>query len=491
MGILDTVLGRNFPTKKFENLLYEAIAELKYSMPSFGEEISSATSCVSRFLKDEKKHDKAYRKVNIVIKKQNHLDACNIIIGYLSLLIDNIDSFKAKTDIPVEHLEAVSGVIFAAPRIKVSSCFTAIQDVRKILLSHFGQNLVVQYLERNNCGINPQIIEKLSKKPSLREVRMKLLEEIAAKENIVLKLEEASTSTEGRSDKANKVASEEIVEDETRKGCEISDPSGKKKQIDVADAYKAVGNLSNSPGNEQPEQEIKGNDDGSAKRGNMKQKGKEKQIDATEKALGNSSNGPGNKESEQKQKGNEDGLAKERKKKETDVAGKALGSSSTSRENKKSEQKGNGDSSAKRGTKQKGKDKQADVAEKALGSSSNGPENKKSEQKGNEDGTAKEGKKKHTDVVGKSLGSPSNDPEKEKSEQECNDVTSESERRVVSDLEEDIKLDENFVELLEKDIEINWSVGDLEDVDHMVQLVGETADLRRPLSVRTRRVPEQ
>ncbi|KAG2319932.1 hypothetical protein Bca52824_013145 [Brassica carinata] len=430
MGILDTVLGRNFPTKKFENLLYEAIAELKYSMPSFGEEISSATSCVSRFLKDEKKHDKAYRKVNIVIKKQNHLDACNIIIGYLSLLIDNIDSFKAKTDIPVEHLEAVSGVIFAAPRIKVSSCFTAIQDVRKILLSHFGQNLVVQYLERNNCGINPQIIEKLSKKPSLREVRMKLLEEIAAKENIVLKLEEASTSTERTSSDVSKT--------------KLTSERGKKKQIDVADAAQAAFESAAHA------------------------------ADAARAAVELLSF-----------------LLVERKKKQIDATEKALGSSSTSRENKKSEQKGNGDSSAKRGTKQKGKDKQADVAEKALGSSSNGPENKKSEQKGNEDGTAKEGKKKHTDVVGKSLGSPSNDPEKEKSEQECNDVTSESERRVVSDLEEDIKLDENFVELLEKDIEINWSVGDLEDVDHMVQLVGETADLRRPLSVRTRRVPEQ
>lgn len=137
---------------------------------------------------------------------------------------------------------------------------------------------------------------------------MKLLEKIAAKENIVLKLGEASTSREvrkyatnhykkkrknnlqGASDNA-KLASEKIVEDETRKGCGLSDPvkSRKKKQIDVTDPTKASGNSSKGPENKQSEQEQEGNCDGSAKRGKTTRKAKKKQTDdVAEKSIGKS-----------------------------------------------------------------------------------------------------------------------------------------------------------------------------------------------------------
>ncbi|CAH8389064.1 unnamed protein product [Eruca vesicaria subsp. sativa] len=440
--------GHAFSAKKFKKLLYDARSGFENSRSAVEDKISDDTSVVTTLLR-EGDHKKAYNKVHIVIRKQNQVDAYNIIIGYLGLLIEDIDEIKPKRDIPEEHIEAVSSLIFAAPRIRLAcTCFTVLQVVRKTFLLHFGKNLAAQYLEINDCRINPQLIEKLSEKRLLKEVKMKVLEEIAAKENIVLKLEEASTSTEGTSDKAE-LASEETVEDETRKGCGLSDPgkSEKKKQVDLADPDKAVANSSKDPENKQPGQGKKGNNNGLAKRGNMKQKGKKKQTGVTEKALVNSSN-------------------------VTDVAGQEVGSSSNSCKNKKSGQEGNGDSSAKKGTM-----KQNDVAERALANSSDGPENKESEQDGDDDGLVKRGKKRPTVLVGKAVGSPSNGPENEKSEQEQegNDVRSESERLVVSDSGEIIQPDNE--DRRGKDIDIDRNVEESGDVNHMVHLVGATVAL--------------
>ncbi|KAL0797761.1 hypothetical protein Bca101_052935 [Brassica carinata] len=412
MGTCQAVLGLSFPTKKFKALLRLALLQLDLSKPELQNEISGATSNVTKLLRDGQ-HKKAYREVDVLIQRQNHLDTYNIIRGYLCLLIIETESVKPKRDISGVHFEAVSSLIYAAPRIRLHPCFTAIQDVRNGLLWYFGHKLAAEYIEmRNDSGIHPQIIEKLSKKPSRREVRMRLLEKIAAKENIVLKLGEASTSREGASDNA-KLASEKIVEDETRKGCGLSDPvkSRKKKQIDVTDPTKASGNSSKGPENKQSEQEQEGNGDGSAKRGKTTQKAKKKQID--------------------------------------------------------------------------------DVAEKALGNPSDGRGNKESEQEGNDDSFAKRGKKKHVAVVRKALESLSKGPENEKSEQEGNDVRSESERPVVSDSEEIIKLDQDIEEWMEKNINIDWSDEESGDVDHLVHFVEETAGFKHPLSVRNKRVPEQ
>ncbi|CAH8389076.1 unnamed protein product [Eruca vesicaria subsp. sativa] len=271
MGTCHAVLGLNFPTKKFKALLRLALIQLDLSKPELQKEISGATSDVTKLLRNGQ-HKKAYREVDIVIQRQNHLDTYNIIRGYLCLLIIETESFTPKRDISDVHFEAVSSLIFAAHRIRLHSCFTAIQDVRNGLLWYFGHKLAAKYIEMgNDSGIHPQIIEKLSKKPSPRKVRMKLLEKIAAKENIVLKLREASTSKDvrkynhykkerknmqGASDNA-KLASEKIVEDEARKGNDDGFAKrGKKKHTVVVG--KALGSSYKGPENEKSKQE--GND---------------------------------------------------------------------------------------------------------------------------------------------------------------------------------------------------------------------------------------
>ncbi|CAA7039276.1 unnamed protein product [Microthlaspi erraticum] len=285
---LDALFGRTFKTNKFKSLLNLALTRLSILKNQRQARFSQATSDVTELLKLGQ-HDNAYHRVDQVIKDQNTLDVFFFVHGYFTLLLDRVHLFEHNRDCPEELLEAVSGLLFAASRIGE---FPELQEIRNVLISRFGKDLAASSIElRSNCGVNPIIIQKLSTRHPSREVRMKVLKEIAAENNIVLKLERASSSsTEGTTSDVSKakLTSEDRVEDE---GYEVSDSvkRGKKKYKDVADAAQAAfesaahaadaaraavelsqfsprgpdnrGNSSNLSENKKPEQEQEGDDD--------------------------------------------------------------------------------------------------------------------------------------------------------------------------------------------------------------------------------------
>ncbi|CAL9214829.1 unnamed protein product [Arabidopsis halleri] len=233
---LDALLGRSFKTNKFKSLITLALTRLSILKNQRQARLSQAISDVTELLKLGH-HENAYHRVDQVVKDQNTLDVLFFIHGYFTLCIDRIHLFEHNRDCPEELLEAVSGLLFAASRIGE---FPELQEIRSVLISRFGKDLAARSIElRSNCGVDRKIIQKLSTRHSPKEVRMKALKEIAAENNIVLKLEEASTSTEGTSDVSKaKLTSE----DERGEGYGLSDSvkRGKKKYKDVADAAQAA-----------------------------------------------------------------------------------------------------------------------------------------------------------------------------------------------------------------------------------------------------------
>uniref|UniRef100_A0A1J3EHS8 IST1-like protein n=1 Tax=Noccaea caerulescens TaxID=107243 RepID=A0A1J3EHS8_NOCCA len=293
---LDALFGRTFKTNKFKSLINLALTRLSILKNQRQARFTQATSDVTELLKLGQ-HDNAYHRVDQVIKDKNILDVFFFVHGYFTLLLDRVHLFEHNRDSPEELLEAVSGLLFAASRIGE---FPELQEIRNVLISRFGKDLAASSIElRNNCGVNPIIIQKLSTRHPPREVRMKVLKEIAAENDIVLKLERASSSsTEGTTSDVSKakLTSEDRVEDEIGDGYGLSDSAkrGKKKYKDVADAAQAAfesaahaadaaraavelsqfsprgpdnrgdiggGNSSNRSGNKKPEQEQEGNDD--------------------------------------------------------------------------------------------------------------------------------------------------------------------------------------------------------------------------------------
>ncbi|KAJ0248032.1 Regulator of Vps4 activity in the MVB pathway protein [Hirschfeldia incana] len=238
---LDALLGRSFKTNKFKSLLNLALTRLSILKNQRQVRCTQATSDVTELLKLGH-HENAYHRVEQVIKDQNSLDVLFFIHGYFTLLIDRVHLFEHNRDCPDEILEAVSSLLFAASRIGE---FPELQEIRNVLISRFGKDLAARSIElRHNCGVNPKIIQKLSTRHPPREIRMKVLKEIAAENNIVLKLEDASsTSTERTSSDVSKAKlTSEVKEDEIGEGYELSDSvkRGKKKYKDVADAAQAA-----------------------------------------------------------------------------------------------------------------------------------------------------------------------------------------------------------------------------------------------------------
>ncbi|KAJ0256818.1 Regulator of Vps4 activity in the MVB pathway protein [Hirschfeldia incana] len=237
---LDALLGRTFKTNKFKSLLNLALTRLSILKNQRQVRCSQATSDVTELLKLGQ-HENAYHRVDQVIKDQDTLDVLFFIHGYFTLLLDRVHLFEHNRDCPQELLEAVSSLLFAASRIGE---FPELQEIRRVLVSRFGKDIAARSTDlRSDCGVNPKIIQKLSTRHPPREVRMKVLKEIAAENNIVLKLEESSsTSTEGKSDVSKAKLASEVGEDEIREGYGLSGlvKRGKQKYKDVADAAQAA-----------------------------------------------------------------------------------------------------------------------------------------------------------------------------------------------------------------------------------------------------------
>ncbi|EFH69002.1 hypothetical protein ARALYDRAFT_471490 [Arabidopsis lyrata subsp. lyrata] len=312
---LDALLGRSFKTNKFKSLITLALTRLSILKNQRQARLSQAISDVTELLKLGH-HENAYHRVDQVVKDQNTLDVLFFIHGYFTLCIDRIHLFEHNRDCPEELLEAVSGLLFAASRIGE---FPELQEIRSVLISRFGKDLAARSIElRSNCGVDPKIIQKLSTRHPPKEVRMKALKEIAAENNIVLKLEEASTSTEGTTHMqgTSDVSKAKLTsEDERGEGYGLSDSvkRGKKKYKDVADAAQAAfesaahaaeaaraavelsqfsprghdspgniggGNSFHGSENKESEQEQEGNDDSSEGEGDVRSESKRSMPDS-------------------------------------------------------------------------------------------------------------------------------------------------------------------------------------------------------------------
>lgn len=170
------------------------------------------------------------------------LDAFGMVEGYCNLLIERVHLIEQEKMCPDELKEAISTLLYAASRCGE---FPELQEIRGLFTSHYGKEFVGRAIElRNNCGVNPKMIQKLSTRPPDLENRIKVLEEIAAESGIPLQLHEGSSaSTENLSSVAHSKPedSSETSPREMRKEDGLSDSvKARKKYKDVADAAQAA-----------------------------------------------------------------------------------------------------------------------------------------------------------------------------------------------------------------------------------------------------------
>lgn len=184
---LDALLGRrHLNTSKLKALIKLAVSRLAVLKNQRRARCSLAKSDVVQLL-NLGHHDRALLRVEQVIKEQNALDVFVMIEGYCHLLVERINLIQQERVCPEELKEAVSSLVYAATRCGE---FPELQEMRAVFTSRFGKEFVSCAIDlRNNCGVNPKMIQKLSTRPPSLENKMKVLKEIASEEKIVLQNE--------------------------------------------------------------------------------------------------------------------------------------------------------------------------------------------------------------------------------------------------------------------------------------------------------------
>ncbi|KAJ9554184.1 hypothetical protein OSB04_018229 [Centaurea solstitialis] len=263
---LDALLGRKFKTSKFKTTLNLAISRLSLLKNQRNSRYTIARSDIvqllllnhhehallrgSYFRRNYPSGSQVQTKIMVeqVIKDQNMLDIYDMIHVDCHLLIQRINLIERANDCPSELEEAVSNLLYAAPRCGE---FPELQEIRAILTSRFGKEFAYVAIElRSNCRVSQKMIEKLSPKQSSLESRMKMLLGIATENGIVLQLEESSPEIRKEEwvvdKKRNQLNTEAKVEEEVaatglpekiEKILSFSESmKGRKEYRDVADA---------------------------------------------------------------------------------------------------------------------------------------------------------------------------------------------------------------------------------------------------------------
>ncbi|URE11587.1 DUF292 domain containing protein [Musa troglodytarum] len=147
---------------------------------------------------------------------------------YCQLLIERFVLLDHK-ECPEELREAISSLCFAASRCAE---LPELDKARGIFSSRYGRELVSAAVElRNNCRVNPKMIQKLSTRQPSLEIRQRVTKEIAAETGINLEFHDPSSEVAGGDPPVNLV-------DEQLKSDENLSMRTPQKYEDVASAAK-------------------------------------------------------------------------------------------------------------------------------------------------------------------------------------------------------------------------------------------------------------
>lgn len=174
------------------------------------------------------------------------LDVFVMMDGYCHLLSQMANLIEQEKGCPEELKEAASSLLYAAPRC---GDFPELQEIRAILTARFGKEFANGAIElRSNCGVNTRMIQKLSQRQSGLESRMKVLQEIAMENGIVLQLDDVSPVIREDQPEVEDVSTHSVIEspstvlgDKFGEVLSFSESrKGKKEYRDVEDAAQAA-----------------------------------------------------------------------------------------------------------------------------------------------------------------------------------------------------------------------------------------------------------
>ncbi|KAI3948706.1 hypothetical protein MKW92_007224 [Papaver armeniacum] len=121
-------------------------------------------------------------RVEHVVREEKTMSAYDLIEIYCELVVARLPIIESQKTCPVDLKEAVTSIVFAAPRC---SDIPELVDIRKHFTAKYGKEFITSALElRPDSGVSRQVVEKLSAKAPDGETKIKILTAIAKEHNV-------------------------------------------------------------------------------------------------------------------------------------------------------------------------------------------------------------------------------------------------------------------------------------------------------------------
>ncbi|XP_062159899.1 uncharacterized protein LOC133867204 isoform X2 [Alnus glutinosa] len=121
-------------------------------------------------------------RVEHVIREQNIWAAYEILELFCEFVLARVPIIESQRECPPELREAISSIIFAAPRC---SDVPDLLQIKNLFTTKYGKEFVMAVSElRPDSSVNRTIIEKLSISAPAAEVKLKILNDIAKEYNL-------------------------------------------------------------------------------------------------------------------------------------------------------------------------------------------------------------------------------------------------------------------------------------------------------------------
>lgn len=181
MSLMDLLLGKAFSGAKCKTLLKLTISRIKLLRNKREIQLNQMKKEIAQFLQAGQEATARIR-VEHIIREQNILAAYEIVELFSELLVVRLPIIEAQREPPLDLREAIASLIFAAPRC---SDLPELIHIRNLFVAKYGKEFVAAAAElRPDCGVNRQIIEKLSVRAPDAEIKLKTMKEIAEENGV-------------------------------------------------------------------------------------------------------------------------------------------------------------------------------------------------------------------------------------------------------------------------------------------------------------------
>uniref|UniRef100_A0A7C9EU40 IST1 homolog n=1 Tax=Opuntia streptacantha TaxID=393608 RepID=A0A7C9EU40_OPUST len=181
MSVLNQLFNRGVLGARCKTCLNLAISRIKLLQNRRDVQLKQMRKEIAQFLRTGQEAIARIR-VEHVIREQNIWASYEILEMFCEFVLARVPILESQRECPPELREAISSIIFAAPRC---SDLPDLLQVKNLFTSKYGKEFVSAVSElRPDTSVNRTIIEKLTVSAPSPEVKLKLLREIAQEFNV-------------------------------------------------------------------------------------------------------------------------------------------------------------------------------------------------------------------------------------------------------------------------------------------------------------------